>query len=114
VAKPVRLRERAALDIADAVDHLLDEAGADVARRFVAAIEEALERVGRAPRTAGSSRFAPEVDIPGLLAASVKRFPFVVFYIERDVEIDVWRVLHIRRDIPRALSREGSDDRSRE
>jgi len=28
------------------------------------------------------------------------RFPHLVFYFERDDYIDVWRVLHGRRDIP--------------
>ena len=28
------------------------------------------------------------------------RYPYLVFYIERDEQIDVWRVLHEKRDIP--------------
>jgi toxin ParE1/3/4 len=31
---------------------------------------------------------------------AVKGFPYLVFYIERDDHIEVWRVLHGRRDIP--------------
>ena len=27
-------------------------------------------------------------------------FPILIFYVERETEIDVWRVLHDARDIP--------------
>jgi hypothetical protein len=30
----------------------------------------------------------------------MRRYPYVVFYVEREDRIDVWRVLHTRRDIP--------------
>ena len=29
-----------------------------------------------------------------------KRYPHLVFYVERDDHIDVWRVLHSQRDLP--------------
>lgn len=31
---------------------------------------------------------------------SLPRFPYVVFNVEYEDQIDVWRVLHARRDIP--------------
>jgi toxin ParE1/3/4 len=31
------------------------------------------------------------------------RCPYVVFYVERDDHLDVWRVLHARQDIPEWL-----------
>lgn len=33
----------------------------------------------------------------------VARFPFAIFYVETTDEIDVWRVLHVRRDPPRVV-----------
>jgi toxin ParE1/3/4 len=108
VAKPVRLRRAAADDIDAAVDYHLTEAGRDVARRFIDAIESALDRVGRRPLS-GSPRFAYELDIPELRAWSLTRFPYLVFYVERESEIDVWRLLHTRRDI-QAILTAGNDD----
>ena len=33
-------------------------------------------------------------------AWNVARDPYLVFYLERETHIDVWRVLHAERDIP--------------
>jgi toxin ParE1/3/4 len=30
----------------------------------------------------------------------LKAYPYLVFYVESDDHIDVWRVLHASRDIP--------------
>jgi toxin ParE1/3/4 len=54
---------------------------------------------------AGASRYAYELDIPGLRSWPLRRFPYLIFYMEQADHIDVWRVLHGRRDIP-ALMRE--------
>jgi plasmid stabilization system protein ParE len=72
------------------VTYLFTESGADVAAKFIAAIAAALGRVGRHPRR-GTLRFSFELDIPGLRAWPLTRFPCLVFYVERDSEIDVWR-----------------------
>lgn len=97
------MRRRAADDVEAAVDHLLAEAGADVAGRFIAAVEHALRHVGRRPHS-GSLRFSYDLDIPELRAWPLTGFPFLIFYIERVDEIDVWRILHTRRDIPATLT----------
>jgi toxin ParE1/3/4 len=107
VPKPVRLRRRAADEIDTAVAYLLTEAGAGVATKFINAIEAALAHVGRQPH-GGTLRFSYELDIPELRARPVTQFPYLVFYVERDSEIDVWRVLHTHRDIPATLA--DSDD----
>lgn len=103
MAKPVRLRRLAADDFETAVEHLLAEASADVTTRFVDAVERALQHVGRHPHN-GSLRYAYELDIPELRAWPLTRFPYLVFYVERDSEIDVWRILHTRRDIAATLA----------
>ena len=38
----------------------------------------------------------------------LKRYPWLVFYVERDDHIDVWRVLRAEQDIP-AWMQEGAD-----
>jgi toxin ParE1/3/4 len=103
VGKPVRLRVRAAGDIEAAVDFYLAEAGADVAGRFLDALERAISQLRRQPH-GGTLRFAFELDIPGLRACPVSRFPYLVFYVERETELDVWRLLHTSRDIPATLA----------
>ena len=30
----------------------------------------------------------------------LRRYPYFVFYVEREDHLDVWRVLHAQRDIP--------------
>ncbi len=97
--KPVVLREQARRDIDEAVQHYLTEAGPAVALAFVDALEDAHRQIGDQPAI-GSPRYAHELDIPGLRFRSAGNFPYLVFYVEREDEIDVWRVLHGARDIP--------------
>jgi len=73
---------------------------------FVDTIEQAFRYIGRHPAT-GSTRYAQELDLPGLRCWPVKRYPYLVFYVERDDHIDVWRVLHGQRDIPAWLRESG-------
>ena len=97
--KPVVLRERARRDIDEAVEHYLAEAGPVVALAFVDALEDTRRHIGEQPAR-GSPRYAHELDIPGLRVQSAGKFPYLVFDVEREAEIDVWRVLHAARDIP--------------
>ena len=103
--RSVRLRERAAVDIDEAGDFYLDEADADVALRFVDDVEGAFGQTGRSPQS-GSLRFAYELEIPGLRVRPLARFPYLVFYVVGDGVVDVWRILHTRRDIGSAIGDE--------
>jgi len=100
--KPLRRRALADRDIADAIDHYLNESP-DLARRFVDAAEQAFRHIQRHPGT-DSSRYAHELNLPGLRSWPLRRFPYLVFYREGADNIDVWRVLHGRRDIPNRLA----------
>ena len=97
--KPVVLRERARCDIDEAVEHYLSEAGPASALKFVDDLEDTLRQIVERPAS-GSPRHAHELQIPGLRFRSIGRFPYLVFYVEREADIDVWRVLHGARDIP--------------
>ena len=97
--KPVVLRARARSDIDEAVEHYLAEAGSAVALAFIDALDDTRRRIGEQPAS-GSPRYAHELDIPGLRVQSTGKFPYLVFYVEKDSEVDVWRVLHTARDIP--------------
>jgi toxin ParE1/3/4 len=105
--RPVIPRDRANRDVDEAIAYHLKESGAEGTLALVDALEDAYGLLGRHPAI-GSSRYAHELDIPGLRSWPLRRFPYVVFYIEREDRIDVWRVLHGQRDIP-ALMRDRAD-----
>lgn len=98
--KPVIPRATALRDIDEAIDFYLSaEDGAEhAALGFIEALEHAYDHIARHPAT-GSPRYAHELNLPGLLTWALKRYPYLVFYVEREGCIDVWRVLQERRDL---------------
>ena len=92
-------RQLANRDIEEAIDHYLAEATAKVAMGFVDELEKAYAHIARHPVTR-SPRCAHQLALADLRFWRVGRYPFLVFYIEREEHIDVWRVLHEQRDIP--------------
>ena len=97
--KPVIPRGRALADVDDAIDHYRREAGEATALSFVGALEKAFDHLSRHPAS-GSLRYAHELELPELHFWSLKRFPFLIFYLDRPDHVDVWRILHGERDIP--------------
>lgn len=95
----VILREAAAEDVDRAVAHYLEEAGTDVAASFIDALESALALVGEHPAS-GSARYATELNLPGLRYWVMGQFPFLIFYVQREDSVDVWRIVRAERDIP--------------
>lgn len=98
-AKPVVPREQARRDVEVAIDHYLGEDAEAAALGFIDELERAYTHIGRYPAT-GSLRHAHELNLPGLRFWPLSRYPYLVFYVERADHVDVWRVLHVRRDIP--------------
>lgn len=96
--KPVVLRQAAHDGVAAAVAHYRDEGVADASSRFISSLAELVTAVSAMPQ-AGSPRFAHEFDVSELRTWHVEHFPYLVFYIERPDHVDVWRVLHVRRDL---------------
>ncbi|MEW6755470.1 MAG: type II toxin-antitoxin system RelE/ParE family toxin [Candidatus Latescibacterota bacterium] len=99
VLRPVVPRQRANQDVEEALDHYRAEAGEQVAPGFVEALDRAYRRIARHPAS-GSPRYAHELDLPALRSWPLRRYSHLVFYVEREDRIDVWRVLHGERDIP--------------
>ena len=97
--KPIRLRQLARRDVESAIDQSVADAGPAVAVGFIDALEATYKAIVAHP-AAGSPRYAHELGLPGLRSRLLKRYPYPVFYVERDDHIDVWRVLHAQRDIP--------------
>jgi toxin ParE1/3/4 len=63
------------------------------------ALEQATSHIARNPGT-GSPRYGHELNLPGLRSWPLKRFEHLLFYVEHEGHIDLWRVLHNRSDIP--------------
>lgn len=97
--KPVVPRAAADRDVDDAISYYLEEGVVDAALGFIDSLEKAYLHIGRHPAS-GSPRHAHELNLPDLRFWPVPDYPYVVFYIENEEHIDVWRVLHGQRDIP--------------
>ena len=103
MAKPVELRQLAADDIDATLSYYQRETGESLAIRFVDALEAELSHLSGHPLI-GSLRYSYELNIPALRSWSLEAFPYIVFYIDRAEFVDVWRVLHARRNIPAWLA----------
>lgn len=97
--KPIIPRTLANRDVDAAIEYYRNEGGERVALGFIEALEQVYAHIGRHPAT-GSARYAHELNLPGLRFWPLKRFPYLVFFVERVDHVDVWRVLHGERDIP--------------
>ncbi|MDP3522622.1 MAG: type II toxin-antitoxin system RelE/ParE family toxin [Hydrogenophaga sp.] len=100
--KPCRPTAAAAADIDSAFNHCLLQADADVALRFIDAIDTAFQHMAEHPAT-GSPRYARQLEIPGLRCWLTSAYPYAVFYLERETHLDVIRVLHQHADLPAHL-----------
>ena len=98
-AKPIVPREQARKDIEAATAYYSDQAGEDVALGFIDALESAYRLIAARPAT-GSPLYGHALGLPGLRHRRLKRYPYLIFYVNRDDHVDVWRVLHAQRDIP--------------
>jgi len=108
-SKPVVPRAEANRDVDEAIDHYLSESAEQAALGFIDALERAYAYIARHPAT-GSPRYAHALNIPGLRSWPLTRYPHLVFFMERDDHIDVWRVLHGQRDIPVWLGNDTDPD----
>jgi toxin ParE1/3/4 len=95
-------REQAQCDAEEAIGHYLAEAGDEVALRFIDALQSAYRAIAGHP-SAGSPRHAVELDLPGLCNVLLNGFPYLVFYLDGEARVEVWRVLHAHRDLPTHL-----------
>jgi toxin ParE1/3/4 len=97
--KPVIPRAQANRDVEIALDFYLEQDAPDAALSFINALEAAYDQIGQFP-AAGSPRYDHELNLPGLRFMPLHGFPHLIFYVENDDDVDVWRVLHGQRDIP--------------
>ena len=100
--KPVIPKALALQDVDEAVAYLVHQEAADIALQFIDALQTAYTFISKNAST-GSPRYAHALDLPGLRSWSLKGHPYLIFYVEQEAHIDVWRVLHMSRDIPQEL-----------
>lgn len=82
------LRARADRDVQEAIDFYLAEGAQEAALKFIDALEQVLRKIEHHP-AAGPTRYAHELDLPGLRCGRLRGYPHLVFYVERDDHIDV-------------------------
>lgn len=47
-----------------------------------------------------SPPYAYELGLPGLRSWPLRRYPHLIFYLDRDDHVEIWRVINGMRDIP--------------
>jgi toxin ParE1/3/4 len=99
IVKGIVPRELANRNVDEAIDHYLVEATEKLALGFVDELEKAYAHIARHPAS-GSPRYAHQLGLADLRFWPLGRYPYLVFYVECEEHIDIWRVLHEQRDIP--------------
>ncbi|WP_370169247.1 type II toxin-antitoxin system RelE/ParE family toxin [Sinorhizobium fredii] len=100
-------RELARRDVEAAIDYYACEAGTEVTLGFIDALQEAYSLIAGHSES-GSLRYAYELGLPDLRTVSLKRYPYLVFFRDQPGHVDVWRVLHAKRDIPQWMQEPNS------
>lgn len=95
---PVILRVVAERFFEAELDSLVDKGEEKTAAGMVTALGKLKYAIG-AHLGSGSTRYANLLDLPGLRHRKLGRYAYLVFYVERDMTIDVWQILHARTDI---------------
>ena len=99
--KPVIRRELADEDINDAISYY-ENFSTQATLGFIDELERFYKLISAQPHI-GSPRYGYELELPGLLFQGLDRYPYIIFYYAYEDHIDVWRVLHEKRDIPAQL-----------
>jgi toxin ParE1/3/4 len=78
--KAVVPREQDNRDVEEAVAYYLTQANESVVLGFIDALEKSYGHIARHPATS-SPRYAHELNLPGLRAWSLTRYPYIVFFV---------------------------------
>lgn len=100
--KPVVTRYKADDDIDETFEYYLSEAGPDVAEAFINEYELATSHLTQFPLS-GSPLVGHTLGIEDLRQWSLSRFPYFIYYFDRENFVEVWRVLHGHRDVATQL-----------
>jgi toxin ParE1/3/4 len=95
----IRFSEAAIADIIEQSDWYRDRSGDALAQRWNREIDSAVRQILRRPQSGTLCSFASD-ELAGLRHVPLEKFPkHSVFYIFRDGQISVLRVLHGARDL---------------
>lgn len=94
--------DEAQRDFHRAITWYRKEFSAHTADRFIDTVYD-LELSIQDHPALGSRRFAPRAAHHVLRFRKVAGFPYLVFYVEHENHIEIWRLLHESRDIPKHL-----------
>lgn len=97
--KPLQWHPLARRDADEAAAWYAQQGGLPLELGFTDALQAATGLMSAHPGI-GSPRYATVLNLPGLRLWPVEGFPYLVFYVERETQLDIWRVLHAQRDIP--------------
>lgn len=103
MSKPLQLRPAARADIRAVVAHYAADSGPGIALAFTDQLQRVLVEIGLGVDP-GSGRLGRALDLPGLRAWRVPRFPHVVLALERPAHFDLVRLVHAKRDLPAAFA----------
>jgi toxin ParE1/3/4 len=103
LTKKLVRRAIADADVLTALDYYFTNAP-EYALDFIDDLERAYQHIEQYPAS-GSPRYVIELELAELRAWKCHKYPYVIFYAERAEQIEVWRVLHEKQDLPESLSR---------
>lgn len=94
----IDIRPRASAQIDDAVDYYSTVASPDTAQRFIDSFQAACHLLAQRPDV-GSRRYAHL--LPGLESRcwTLDHFPYRIFYVHEQSELQILAVVHERRDL---------------
>ena len=98
-----RVHALANQDIHSVINHYIDLQAAKAGTEFLIAIEKAYKFIGRFP-DAGSKRLGISVRFPELRTWSLTKFPYSLIYMCDAQGVDIFRLLHHKRDMSSFLN----------
>ena len=100
--KSFAIHPRADSDIEDVLSRYQEQTAYQAGSKFLTELEKCFGFVKNFPR-AGSLRLGDVVGRSDIRTWPMRKFPFLLVYKETPDQVNVLRVLHQRRDIPRWL-----------
>jgi toxin ParE1/3/4 len=98
-----RVHALANQDIHSVINHYIDLQAAKAGTEFLVALEKAYKFIGQFP-DAGSKRLGITMKLPELRTWSLTIFPYSLIYMSDVQGVDIFRLLHHKRDIPNYLN----------
>jgi toxin ParE1/3/4 len=104
--KPLHWHPLARRDADEAAAWYAEQGGLALELAFTDSLEAATGQIARHPGI-GSTRYATFLKTHALRFWPVKKFSYLIFYVERETQVDIWRVLRAERDIPEWMGEGG-------